>query len=192
MKTVIFDFDNTITTRDTLRPFASYLACKNKSGFKLFLFYIVLVAYKLGLASDKSMKEFFLKFFIRGMDENEAGKVARSFFEEKLRVITNESVFEKLQGHVSSGDSVYIVSANFDFFLKPLEKTWRLSGIIATETEKNGVVFTGKIIGNTCKGRNKTERIKVVLGADGLKDMIAYGDSEDSDLLKSVGHGIKV
>ena len=71
-------------------------------------------------------------------------------------------------------------------------KRWNISGIISTEAAQKNGYFTGKILGNTCKGENKLKKIEAVLGEGLLKDAIAYADEEDDILLSSVSQGIMI
>jgi HAD superfamily hydrolase (TIGR01490 family) len=192
MRIVIFDFDKTLTKRDTLRPFATYIAKKYNHNYKLFLFYACLVLHKQKLLSDKILKEAFLQLFVKTKSVEEIEKIVNQFFEDRVQNMINNSVLDKLKNHVNSNDKVYIASANFDFILKPLIERWNISGIISTETEKENGHFTGKIVGNTCKGENKLIKIEAVLGEGVLKNIIAYADEEDALLLKSVGQGIRI
>lgn len=192
MKIVIFDFDKTLTIKDSLAPFANYIAKKRSDYLKLFLFYFSLFIYKLKCVNDKTFKEFFLKLFIRDLNTIDVEKIVREFFNDKLKYLINEKVFNKLENHIVSGDTVYIVSANFDFFLEPIIKIWNLSGVISTQAEKKNSCFTGKIIGNTCKGEDKLRKIETILGYEKLREAIAYGDKQDIYLLKSVAEGIEI
>ncbi len=192
MNIIIFDFDGTLTKCDTLRPFAAYIAKKYTQNNKLYLFYFVLLMYKLKLVSDKRLKEAFLKLFIKEKSIEEIEEIVNLFLDEMLPDIINNSVLEKLKNHVNSHDRVYIASANFDFLLKALVKKWDISGIISTETSQRNGCYTGKILGDTCKGENKLEKIEAVLGEGVLKGAIAYADEEDKLLLDSVGKGIKI
>jgi phosphatidylglycerophosphatase C len=192
MNIVFFDFDGTLTIRDTLRPYANYLARKNKAYHKLFIFYSFYLLYRLGLISDKGFKEIFLKLFIAGKDIQLVEKDIRSFKRDILQNLINNTVLEKLITHVVGRDEVYIVSANFDFFLKTCLEEWKLAGIISTETAKEGSHVTGRIIGDTCKGENKMKKIVAILGEEVLEKAIAYGDAEDIHILSKVKQGIKV
>ena len=178
MNHVIFDFDGTLTKRDTLRPFASYIVRRNRCYHKLLILYAFLLLYKLRLVNDTSLKEVFLKMFIKGMSVIEVENIVKCFLKSELQPFINNMVFNKLRNHIMSGDKVYIASANFDFLLEPLIKEWNLRGIISTETERVDSYFTGKIIGSTCKGNNKVKKIKALYGDEKLKDAVAYGDME--------------
>ena len=113
-----------------------------------------------------------------------------AFLKLIFRSLINDPVQKKLKEHVFSGDSVYIASANFDFLLYPLIKEWGLSGIISTLTEKRDNLYTGKIIGQTCRGEDKIKRLISFFGKEKLENAICYADSEDTKLLNSVKRGV--
>ena len=46
---IIFDFDGTLTRKDTLRPFVTFIVIEQKCGHKLFMFYLLLIKYKVKL-----------------------------------------------------------------------------------------------------------------------------------------------
>lgn len=192
MNTVIFDFDGTLTKIDTLRPFAHFLATENHAYLRLSLFYLSLIFYRLKLINDNQLKTMFLKLFVKGLSKKEAGQLAKKFYEQQSVKLLNQNICDKLHEHLSCGDKVYLVSANFDFFLIHFIDEWKLSGLLCTETATDGYFLTGEIIGQTCKGINKIIKLISVFGEDQLRTFIAYGDQDDVALLKIVNKGVKI
>lgn len=70
----LFDFDGTITTRDTMLALARF----RKGRLRLVLFFLLympwLVAMKLGLYSNQRMKERFLRHFFGRMSVHRFGQ----------------------------------------------------------------------------------------------------------------------
>ncbi len=192
MKTVLFDFDKTLTRRDTLRPVAHFLAKEFCNRVGLIYVYIALISFRLRLVSEIKMKEVFLSTFVRGRKVNDVSLVVKKFFSRKLEILMNRSVFEALERHRKSGDKVFIVSANFDFLLEPLVELWGIDGVIATRTEKVNDVFTGRIIGYTCRGGEKVKRLKEIFAENDIANMVAFGDIEDEEMLGVVEKGVLV
>lgn len=187
MKTVLFDFDCTLTNRDTLRPLAHYLATKERNYFGLVILYFVLILARLRILDDRKMKESFLNLFIKGKKLSSVNSTVRKFFDQNLESLLNRPVFDALVQHRNDGDKIFIVSANFDFFLEPLIQNWGIKGIICTQTHRINGVFTGQIIGKTCKGKVKAERLKTMFALPDLAGMLAYGDADDHEMLGLVG-----
>lgn len=188
-KTIIFDFDKTLTTRDTLRPFVTSLAERDGDRKKLFQFYLLVIRLRFGLIADKPFKERILKLFIHGKSVHEVGDSVEYFHQAALPELINTNVWEKLTEHINNGDDVYLATANFDFLLAPLAKTLKLAGIFSTQAEISDGYYTGKIIGTTCKGEDKVSKVREALGHQTLSSAVAYGDAEDKALLSSVAVG---
>lgn len=187
MKTVLFDFDCTLTTRDTLRPLAHYFAEEDRNHFGLAILYCVLVLARLRIMDDKKMKESFMRLFLKGKELSKVNSTVRNFFDKNLESLLNRPVFEALEHYKKNSAKTYIVSANFDFLLEPLVQRWGLAGVICTQTEKLNGVFTGKIKGNTCKGKEKVRRLMETFDPREFAGMTAFGDEGDREMLDLVG-----
>lgn len=192
MKIVLFDFDSTLTKLDTLRPVALYFAKLYRKHINLVFLYFALLLRRFRMISDKKMKEVFLIIFLKGRDPMSINLAVKTFLECNLESLLNPHMFEALQRHRNSGDKVFIVSANFDFFLEPLVKFWGINGVICTETEKVEGTFTGKIVGDTCKGKTKIRRIRAMFSHQDIVNMTAYGDRDDNDMLGIVGEAVLI
>jgi HAD superfamily hydrolase (TIGR01490 family) len=187
MKTVLFDFDCTLTNRDTLRPLAHHFAKEDRNYFGLALLYFVLVLFRAGVVGDKKLKECFLNIFIKGKNYSKASSAVKDFFDLKLEQLLNRPVFEALEHYKKNSAKIYIVSANFDFLLEPLVQRWGIAGIICTQTEKLNSVFTGNIVGQTCKGKEKVRRLMETFDPREFAGMTAFGDEGDREMLDLVG-----
>lgn len=195
MSLVLFDFDGTLTTRDTIWPFASFLWAngRRRRGARASVF-LSLIKLRLHVSSNHLLKEQFMRRLVQGESEKEIRGLAERFHETHLEPILNRTVIRSLLEHVERGDDVYLVSSNFDFFLKPLQERWNATGILATRTEVREGHFTGRILGQACDGREKLDRVISYFGEYRTREAIAYGDSRsDSFLLDFVktGHWIR-
>ena len=93
----LFDFDGTITTRDTLlemirftRGDASFL-----TGFALLSPW--LVAMKAGLISNSNAKQKVLRYFFGGMPPEKFRDVCESFTREKIPSLIRPKALEKIR-----------------------------------------------------------------------------------------------
>jgi phosphatidylglycerophosphatase C len=188
---VLFDFDCTLTIRDTIWPFTTFLLKQNQRGYTVRLAALCLSGLlKFHVIPNEYFKRGLAALLVRGRSAQEMDLVAERFHDAYLEKILNQTAVQSLAEHIAHGDEIYIVSSNFDFFLKPLQKKWNLAGIIATRTEVLNGVFTGRIVGNACHGKEKVARVIECFGLTKIKEAVAYGDSaSDTFLLDSVKDG---
>ena len=186
MKTVFFDFDCTLTTKDTIRPFIHHITPPSHFH-KIVLLYLALIVFRLKLANDDLFKKIILILFFKNKNTSEVENLVDSFIHEKLPELLNRKVLLRLTEHVQSGDKVYIASANFDFLIKRVGKLWGVADVFATESELVNDRYTGNLIGASCKGEKKVKRLGKKFGKEKLQGAIAYLDQEDKILQNHIG-----
>jgi len=177
-----FDFDGTITDKDTLLEFIRF--SKGKMSFtKGFLLNSPwLVAFKLKLISNQRAKEAVLRTFFGKMPldafEEECVRFAREFIPALVRQKAGQEI-EALQ---KKGFKVVIVSASPGNWILPWARTVD-ADLIATRLETykdaNGLErLTGKISGKNCHGKEKVTRIREQYRLEDYHPIHAYGDSK--------------
>lgn len=188
MSLVFFDFDGTLTTRDTILPLGLFLARKGPNKYKkMSLLILHLIMLKLRLITNHALKVRFCELLMKNESEEVIEKAAWTFVQDYVREILRKPVVERLLNHVQKGDEVYLVSSNFGFVLRGLRGKWALSGVVATEAEVDGGRFTGRIAGRSCEGKAKLARVVSCFGEPRVRAATAYGDSRgDHELLSFV------
>ena len=83
-KLVLYDFDGTITTKDTLFEFCRFIAGNDLFIVKIFGLLPVLLAQRLTLISAQKAKEIFLSFFLKEMPQSEFEYQCRLFADKIL------------------------------------------------------------------------------------------------------------
>ncbi len=193
MNLVVFDFDSTITNVDTLLPLAHFLGVENGKRTAYLYFVAIFLSFKLGLISDYHMKRFFCKLFVKGESEARIRSLSNKFLINHFNRIVDKKVFALLKSHISGGDKVYIVTSNFDFFMKPLLELIPLAGIMSTKTEKSSGFFTGNLLGHTCDRAQKLNCVLDLCRNRHYNLRIGYGDSKgDYKLLSNCERGYLV
>jgi phosphatidylglycerophosphatase C len=176
---VFFDFDGTLTTRDTVWPFGLFLA-KGADGdrsVKALRLLVLLAFLKFRVLSNDQFKRRFCDLLLRDRSEKEMHAIAEAFAASVGDTIVNRELVAALRQHQQNGDEVYILSSNFSFLLQPWQQAWGAAGVIATEAETTQGRFTGRIVGRACDGREKLSRALAVFGRERLEQATAYGDS---------------
>jgi phosphatidylglycerophosphatase C len=182
---VFFDFDGTLTRRDTLWSLGRLLAGA-KSGTNglasLARFAWLTALLKLRLVSNHDFKERFAKLLLADEAAERIERLVERFHDRHLPPNLNSPVVHRLLHHVASGDEVYLVSSNYDFFLLPLVRRWRIAGVIASEAEVARGRFTGRLGGPACHGPEKLKRVTSQFGYARVRDAVSYGDDSKADI----------
>jgi HAD superfamily hydrolase (TIGR01490 family) len=173
----LFDFDGTVTNRDTLLEFIKYHNGTISLMMGILILSPLLLALKLNLLNRQLVKEKFLSFFLKGEDVVKFNNSCLKFIDEKFNRLLRADALEKINWHKENGHTVCIVSASPRNWIEP----WCLSMniyCIATELEAKENKLTGKIIGKNCYGQEKVTRINSAFQLTEFIDTYAYGDSK--------------
>lgn len=181
-----FDFDGTITRKDTMFAFISHV----KGGFSLQFGILVLspmlAMYALGLISRKKAKEIFLGYFFADYTEEELYKEGERFCNQVLPQLIRPHAQACIDWHKSQGHQCFLVTASLSYWTK----AWADKNgfvLIATEAETQNNLLTGKIKGENCHGQAKVNRLLAALDPGVTYRVYGYGDSEgDRELLRWV------
>jgi len=162
MNLALFDFDGTITTKDSLEEFIIF--AKGASRYYAGLLYLspMLLLYKLHIIPNGRAKELFLAHFFKGTSQKEFETLGEHYALNEIDKIVRPQAKKAILQHQQNGDTVVIVSASVDLWLKVWCQKSNIA-LISTELEFKNGMFTGRF-----KGEN----------------IYAYGDSEgDRELL---------
>mgnify|MGYP002528219534 FL=1 len=190
----VFDFDGTITNKDTLLYFI--LFTKGYWAFMVgFLLYSpLLIAFKLRLYPNWKVKQALFSYFFGGMDYKEFQRWGEIFADE-VEKIERESTVDKLKNHLKNGDKVYVISASIDDWVRPF--CCSLLGVTATIGTKvevdPGGKLTGRFLTKNCYGPEKVNRLLEIEPDRRKYFLYAYGDSRgDKEILEFADRGIMI
>jgi phosphatidylglycerophosphatase C len=171
-----FDFDGTVTKKDTLIEFIRHSKGTAALTYGFFINMPTLIAFKLGLISNQLAKEKILRYFYKGISISDFEKICLSFAIEVIPDLVRSGArneFLKLQ---KRNFDIVIVSASPETWIKPW--TDRLHfGLIASKMEIIDGKITGKIAGTNCHGEEKVVRIKEKFLLEEFQEIYTYGDS---------------
>ena len=172
-----FDFDGTITTKDTLLEFIKF--SKSKSHFYLgFLFHLpYLIAYKLKIISNQNAKEKILRFFFQGMPVEKFKEHCNAFSKNRLPSLIRLKAVEEIKRLKEKNILVVIVSASPENWIQNWAAENNLQ-LIASKLEVSNEKITGKILGKNCHGNEKVSRIIEIFDLSQYHVVAAYGDSK--------------
>lgn len=171
-----FDFDGTITTRDTLFEFIKFIHGKRGFyiGFALNLPY--LVAYKLKIISNQKAKEKVLAHFFANTTVVDFETLCNRFAQEVIPKLIRPKAILTIEKLKAEGTAIVIVSASPDNWITPWAKKYDIT-VIATRLAVEQNKLSGKIDGKNCYGIEKVNRIKQLFNLDLYNPVYAYGDT---------------
>lgn len=172
-----FDFDGTITRKDSLLEFIKFTKGVTAFYIGLFLYAPLLVAYKLRLYPNWKVKQSFFSHFFKNMPYSEFCHWGE-LFAPPIDAMINQSIFQKLIRHQQQDDEVYIVSASVKEWILPWARKAGISHMIATEVEVDGQGrLTGRFASRNCYGQEKVNRFLAEEPRRESYYLYAYGDS---------------
>ena len=172
----LFDFDGTITTKNTLLEFIKF-AKGSRALYKGFAFHILyLIGYKLKLISNQTAKEKVLQHFFRGMEVQPFEGLCQAFYETELRKLVRPKALEEIERLKREQFVVVIVSASPENWISRWTKEMGVE-LIGSQLEVREGRLTGKIVGKNCHGVEKVRRIKEKYRIEDYDLVYAYGDT---------------
>ena len=185
----MFDFDGTLTRRDTLLPFLRRTRGASRTS-------IALLATSLLLLRDRdAAKEAVLRRLLAGQDVDDLRAAATLFADTVITRALRASALERVESHKSEGHELVIVTASPELYVGQIGERLGFAAVLGTrlETDGNGRL-TGRLEGRNCRGAEKVERLRAWLGeADGAVTVHAYGDSAgDRQLWEFADHAYRV
>jgi phosphatidylglycerophosphatase C len=171
-----FDFDGTITTKDTLLEFIKF----SKGSFRFYLGFIInapyLLAFKLGVITNQSAKEKILRFFFHDTPVAVFKKHCEDFSRSVLPKLIRPKAVDEIQKLKQNNTVIVVVSASPESWIEGWAKSLGLE-LIASRLEVRAGKLTGKILGKNCHGDEKVNRITEIYNLSDYSIVAAYGDS---------------
>ena len=183
-----FDFDGTLTRRDTLVPFLASIARRTT-----LLGAAGPVAWDLVRRHRDAAKEQLLTRVLRGREPAEIVAAGRAYGDHLVGRSIVRGARERLAWHQREGHRVVIVSASLDVYLQEVARMLGIDDVICTELEVDEAGrYTGRMLGGNCRGVEKARRLRAHLGAD-TSVLWAYGNgSGDDAMLALAAHPVRV
>jgi phosphatidylglycerophosphatase C len=182
-----FDFDGTITRKDTLLELIKLKHGKFNFYWGLFLNSPFLIAYKVGLIKNYIAKERILKFFFGSVPLNDFNELCDRFTIEVLPGIIRFKALQEIEKLQSTGVQIVIVSASAENWIKNWSDSINAT-LIATKMEVVNGKITGRILGNNCHGAEKVKLIEEMYDLSKYSMIFCYGDSAGDRPMLALGN----
>jgi phosphatidylglycerophosphatase C len=175
-KIAFFDFDGTITKKDTLLEFIKF----NKGALRLYFGFMLnspwLLAYKLKIISNQAAKEKVLEFFFGKMNSDLFQERSHQFATEIVPGLVRPEALGEIKKLQNNGVSVVIVTSSPENWISNWAEMVQAK-LIGTRLEIKEGLVTGKIKDKNCHGKEKVRRILEVYNLSEYDEIYAYGDT---------------
>lgn len=172
----VFDFDVTITTKDTFFPF---LVCAF-GRLRVYLTCMRLVPDALrvavGISDRDRFKERIVWALFKGQSVEHLQEIANTHAVAIERLF-RPAALRRISWHKGQGHRLVIVSASLDLYLTPVAKKLGFDDLLCTTLSRNHFVFDGYLEGANCRGPEKVRRLTTLLGDLAGFELHIYGDS---------------
>lgn len=192
-----FDFDGTLTKRDSVVPFLRRFLWRPQAMVG------ILRQTPAGLVALTRRDRDALRLaataaLLRGIPAAVVEQQAAAFSGEIVSSRLRPDTIERLKWHRSLGHRVVVVSASYDSYLLHVAEHLGVEAVLSTRLEVGpDDLCTGQLDGANCRGPEKVRRLHEWLRAQGLcradVTVWAYGDSNgDRELLADADHPVWV
>jgi phosphatidylglycerophosphatase C len=182
-----FDFDGTITTKDTLLEFIKY----SKGRFRFILGFLLnspwLIAFRLKLISNQAAKERILTWFFRNTPLPDFQQTCEKFSTDIIPTLLRPKALKEIETLRKKGATIVVVSASPENWIRPWAGSLEIK-LIATRLQVKENTLTGKITGKNCHGREKVNRIHEGYQLPDYSIVYAYGDSSGDKPMLQLAH----
>lgn len=191
-----FDFDGTLTSRDSVVPFLRRFTSAGRFAAAL----LPRVARLLPAATRRDrdrLRAIATELVFRGRPASEVAEQASAHAVEISATGLRDDTVARLRWHLDNGHLVVIVSASYEDYLRPVAAQLGDVAVLGTRLEVDDGVCTGRLAGANCRGAEKVRRLERWLAERSLDrgdlTVFAYGDSSgDREMLAWADHPHRV
>lgn len=181
----VFDFDGTLTVKDTLFEFVIF----SKGRWALFLGLICcspyLLACLLHLYPNGKAKEKLFAYFFRDMPYEQFRQLGRDF-SSRIESIERLDVVSRLHSCVAEGQKVYVISASIREWVAPWCERQGVADVLTTEVEVLEGRLTGHFSTPNCNGEEKVNRFIAQEPCRDAYRLCVYGNSGGDEALMAI------
>ncbi|GHT33345.1 haloacid dehalogenase [Bacteroidia bacterium] len=188
---VVFDFDGTITVKDSFVEIIKFSKGKWRCYAGFLLFAPLLVAMKLKLYPNGKVKQQIFSFFFKETKLTDFNAMCENFAGKNFPSFINLESLSTIEKHKQSDDKILIISASIESWVRHFAEKLGIIGILCTkiEIDKNKCL-TGKFSTANCYGQEKVNRLLAAFPNRNDYYLIAYGDSRgDKEMIDFADEG---
>ena len=179
-KIYAFDFDGTLTTKDTLIEFIRYAKGSMALGLGFMRYAHLLVLMIIGLYPNYKAKQKVFAHFFKDTTLDDFNALCKAFAASSSHLLRPNAI-EAINHAIKEGSEVLIVSASIDNWVQPFFPQVK---VVGTQIEVIDGKLTGRFLSKNCYGQEKVNRILSLYPNRQDYHLTAYGDSRgDKEML---------
>lgn len=190
-----FDFDGTVSRRDTLMPFvARFVGVGRSAAGSLGTGWDGVVNRKRAARDRDAIKEQMIRRLLTGRDARELDRAAGLYAARLIDRALRPEMVEEIRRHVAAGHETLFVSASLANYLRPIARYLAMTDVIAVDLDVADGVLSGSMVHPNVRAAEKAVRLRRWLGApangplEGI-ELWAYGNSSgDHEMLELADH----
>ena len=190
-KIYAFDFDGTLTTKDTLLEFIRFAKGSGQMFRGFLLFSPLLLLMKLHLYPNWKAKQQVFSYFFKGMNIDDFNALCTHFAEQNKHLLRPAGIEKVRQAIEEEQATVLIISASIDNWVRPFfDEIDKKIQVLGTQIETKEGHLTGQFTTKNCYGQEKVNRLTALYPHREAYELIAFGDSRgDKELLNFADKG---
>lgn len=187
MKIAFFDFDGTLTNKDSFLKFIIFSFGTIKFLYGMLILSPILLGYKVGFVKNYKAKEIIFSWYFKDMSQEIFLRLTREYSLSCIQNILRKKALDRIAWHKSQNHKIVIVSASIDCWLRPWSEKEGFD-LIATKIEIQNEKLTGKMSTKNCHGQEKVNRIKDSYDLSSYDYIYSYGDSIGDKQMLEIAH----
>lgn len=183
----IFDFDGTITKKDTFNELIKFHCGSFHFYFGMLQNILIIILYLCKRVSNAQMKAHLFNYFLGDLSKQEYNKLCSDFSSVVLPNLIRKDIYQIIQDYLKKNFKIVILSASFIDWIKPWAYNNGITDIICTKYHRTSheIYIDEK---ESCYGKNKLVMLEKKFPNYRSYKIYAYGDSKSDYYFMNVAN----
>ncbi|BCY40037.1 hydrolase (plasmid) [Klebsiella pneumoniae] len=159
MSLALFDFDGTITTRETMPDFVRRSVSRRRLLVGQLLLAPLVLGYKIGILSGTLIRRVIVRFAYSGIPASVPEAQGRDFAQSYLPNTLRGEAMQRIAWHKAQGHKVVVVSGGLEAYLEPWCDSHGVELICSSLQQSDGIL-TGRYEGRQCVLTEKARLVR--------------------------------